>query len=180
MADTTQGNPVMVTRFSQANFGGYTPFETQSITRSENTDAYSAGDVITGASDAAFVFTKASKTGGWIVSAKLNTADTGAIGDFTLHFMSAKPATFVDGGAFTLTSLEYANSYYGSVTLTVGTTGTLIATAIDTSLRIPYSSDGNIYAILVTDDGITPVSASVWYVTLGFENNIPEAFPTAR
>lgn len=179
MADTTQGNPVMVTRFSQANFGGYTPFEVQSITRAANVTPYSAGDVIMGASNAEFVYSNASQTGGWIVSARITTADTGAIGDFTIHFLNAQPTLFGDGGVFQITNLEFANSYLGSVTLTMGTVGVAIA-AIDNTLRIPYSSDGNIYAVLVTDDGITPISGSVWYITLGFENNIPEAFPTAR
>ena len=173
-----RGQLVEVSQTSQANFGGYTPFETQSITRANNTNAYSAGDVIMGADNTEFVFTNASPTGGWIVSVKISTTDTGAIGDFTIHFLTVKPSLFGDGGVFQITKSEFDNSYYGSVTLTMGTTGVVVS-AIDTSLRIPYASTGNLRPVLVTEDGITPVAESVWSISLGLENNIPSGFPNA-
>lgn len=183
MGNTTQGNPVLVTRFSQANFGGYTPFEVQSITRPANVTAYTALDVVGGNPSTGQIctFTTASNTGGFIVGAKLATNDNTTGGDFTIRFFKTLPIVVADNTAFAFgTGFEYTTSYMGSVTLTLAAINGSESGGEDTGLRIPYGSDGNIFALIETVSGFTPTSASTWSMSLAFENNIPDAFPKAR
>ena len=182
MGNTTQGNPVLVTGASQANFGGYTPFEVQSITRPANVTAYTALDVVGGnpATGEICTFTTASNTGGFIVGAKLATNDNTTGGDFTIRFFKTLPTVVADNLAFVFGSFEYTTSYMGSVTLTLAAINTSESGGEDTGLRIPYGSEGNIFALIETVSGFTPASASTWSMSLAFENNIPDAFPKAR
>lgn len=183
MADTTQGNPSFVTRFSKANFGGYTPFEVQSITRPANVTPYTALDVVGGdpATGEICTFTTASNTGGWIVGIKLATDDNTTGGDFIVRFFKTEPTVVADNLAFSFgPGFEYTESYMGSVTLTLAAINGSESGGEDTSLRIPYGSEGNIFALIETVDGFTPTSASQWSMSLVFENNVPDAFPKAR
>ena len=183
MTVPVRGNSVELTGYSKANLGGYTPFEVQSITRPANTTPYTALDVVGGdpATGEICTFTTASNTGGWIVGIKLATDDNTTGGDFIVRFFKTEPTVVTDNSAFAFgTGFEYTESYMGSVTLTLAAINGSESGGEDTSLRIPYGSEGNIFALIETVDGFTPASASVWSMSLVFENNVPDAFPIAQ
>lgn len=179
----SRGNLVEISTFSKANFGGYTSIEEQRITRPANPTPYTAGDVVGGdpTTGQICVFTQASQTGGWIVGAKLSTNDNTTGGDFVIRFFKSQPTVLADNAAFAFgTGFEYTTTYMGSVTLTLAAINASESGGEDTDLRIPYGSDGNIFALIETVSGFTPTSASVWSIALGFENNVPSGQPNVR
>lgn len=183
MTAPVRGSSAELTIYSKANFGGYTPFEVQSITRPANTTAYTAADVVGGNPSTGQIctFTTASNTGGFIVGAKLATNDNTTGGDFIIRFFKTLPTVVADNSAFSFgTGFEYTTSYMGSVTLTLAAINGSESGGEDTGLRIPYGSDGNIFALIETVSGFTPASASTWSMSLAFENNIHDAFPKVR
>lgn len=151
---------------------GYTAPVT--LTRTADTNAYTANDVLGSAtgSTAALTFADVGSSGGSIMvtRAELMISDTGLISgetSYTLHLYSVTPPSALgDNAAWDLPSGDRA-SYLGSIDLgtpsDVGSTLYADVTNLDKQMKLASTS---LYGYLVTSTSYTPTSARVYKVTL--------------
>ena len=152
------------------------------FTRPENTTAYAAGDVVSGATAAVMKFSKCAGQGGQGGSVRsvmiISSADQTTKLDADLWLFDAAPAIADDNAAFAPTDAEILTvvgvvSVVGTTAANtkVGlTTGTGNQVFINDGLDIPFAcakTDAALYGILVARNAYTPVSAEVFRIKLG-------------
>lgn len=145
-----------------------------SITRPDNTTAYTAGDVI-GTSPATNItfanILPEEKQHFYIVGAKLvyNTASViSGMSTFTLHLYSSAPTAIADNTAWTLLSAD-KDKYLGSIEIDLPTDMGEVLVSFKDSINIKRKLDDDsttIYGQLVTDGAFTPGSEDVIDITL--------------
>lgn len=156
------------------NVGRLLSISSSSFIRADNTDAYTANTLVTGGAGEYINWISQVKQGGGIIKkVKLSTDDSGATGDFLIHFFQCESiATYTDGSALALTYEEARDFYLGSIPLDITTPigGQTCAYALS---DIPYKkgADGYVIAVLQTVDGFTPDAESQWSVEISLENN---------
>ena len=163
---------------TQINTGGLTRYDSASLVRNANADAYSAGGIVAGVNDASLAFLKCAQNGGYITYLKISTDDSGASGVvFRIYIMNSLPTGYADAANFDPTFDESNLNYISYVDLTpaaLGSTPNAYEAHIDT-IRIPYWVDQakKLYAILVPQGAYPPVDPSRRFaVTMVLENNI--------
>lgn len=146
-----------------------------SVTRPNDTTAYTAGDVLGPASGtAAIAFNGlAFPTGGEIIitSAALERDVTGLVSGettYTLHLYSGNPpSALADNAAWDLSSAGDRALYLGSINLgTPVDLGSTLYVSSDMINKQVTATSGTIYGYLVTVGGYTPVAQTVLVVSL--------------
>lgn len=146
-----------------------------SVTRPNDTNAYTAGDVLGPASgSSAIAFNGiAPPTGGniIIVSAALERDVTGIVSGettYTLHLYSGSPpSAFADNAAWDLSTAGDRALYLGSIALgTPVDLGSTLYVGVDSLNKQVTLTSGAIYGYLVTAGGYTPVASTVLVVSL--------------
>lgn len=156
-----------------ATGGGYT--SAVALTRTNDTNAYGAGDVIgaaTGAT-AALTFANIAPSGGGhilITSASLLIESSGVISgetSYTLHLYSATPPSASgDNAAWDLPSGDRA-TYLGSISLgTPADVGSTLYVRTDQINAHYVAAGSSLYGYLVTVGAYTPTAQRVYNVTL--------------
>lgn len=146
-----------------------------SVTRPNDTNAYTAGDVLGPASgSSAIAFNGiAPPTGGniIIVSAALERDVTGLVSGettYTLHLYSGSPpSAFADNAAWDLSTAGDRALYLGNISLgTPVDLGSTLYVGTDGINKQVQLTSGTIYGYLVTVGGYTPVASTVLVVSL--------------
>lgn len=144
------------------------------ITRPDNTTAYTAGDVFGTSPATNITFTDVLLEEGqhfYIVGARLlynNNAVISGMSSFTLHLYDSAPTAIEDNSAWTLVSAD-KDKYLGSIEIDVPTdVGDVIVSHKDNIniKRKLASSSTTIYGQLETDGGFTPGSEDVIDISL--------------
>jgi len=145
-----------------------------SITRPNDTSAYTAGDVVGSAtgSTAALTFTAVGANGSavMVTSVELEidiSAVPSGMTSFTLYLYNVTPpSAYGDNAAWDLPSGDRA-SFLGSISLgtpvDLGSTLYVRQTGVNTQIKLSGTS---VFAYLVTNGGYTPAAQSVFKVTL--------------
>jgi hypothetical protein len=148
---------------------------TATITRPDNTTAYTAGDVV--GNTASIITFGAMKTGlNMILGTRLLlsvTAVPASMAAFNLHLYSGSPTNIQDNAAWTLPTADSTN-YLGSVVLgvPVALIGDVIFSQddeVNTTINVA-NNDNNIYGLLETVGGYTPGAETVHTIYLDIEN----------
>jgi hypothetical protein len=154
-----------------SSVGGYI---SQSLTRANNTDAYTALDVVGTASSATITFTDALLQAGghFIIMGASLRVDVNAVpsgmSSFRLHLYSATPTTIADNAAFNLPAADRDN-YYGYIEFDTPTDlgDTLYAFKDNINMKRKLATDSTtIYGILQTVGAFTPSASAVKTVKL--------------
>ena len=164
----TTAQSLSVTQPSDVSFGS-----SVTVTRTADTNAYTANDVIGAAtgSTAALTFTLGAAAGSYMItSAHLMIEDTGVISgetSYNLHLYDVTPPSALgDNAAWDLPSGD-RNSYLGSIALgtpvDVGSTLYVEANGIQKHVVLASAS---LFGYLVTVGAYTPTSARVYRVKL--------------
>jgi hypothetical protein len=154
---------------------------TVSVTRTADSNAYAANDVIGSAtgSTAALTFANMGPTNGgeiMITSVAFERDDTALISgetSYTLHLYNVTPPSALgDNAAWDLPSGD-RTSYLGSINLgtpvDVGSTLYVAQDGVNKQLTLLYSAganSSNLFGYLVTVGAYTPASAGVYKITL--------------
>lgn len=154
---------------------GYTPAKT--FTRTADTNAYTAGDVIgidaSGSPGSAIhSLTNAGPAGGQIVITgaslliALSSVPAGMT-SFRLHLYDASPTAILDNAAWDLPSGD-RSSYLGYIDLgTPVDVGSSLFVQSDQARQVKLAaSSTTLYAILVTNGGYTPASGTSYQIRL--------------
>jgi hypothetical protein len=147
---------------------------TATITRPDNTTAYTAGDVI-GNTSSIITFSGMSPGVKKILGARFLvgiTAVPAGMAAYNLHLYSASPTNIADNGAWTLPTADSAK-YLGSIVLAVpvALVGDVIFSQddeVNTTFNVS-DSESNIYGLLETVGGYTPASETVHTIYLDIE-----------
>ena len=147
-----------------------------SITRTNDTNAYTANDVIGAATGSTQVQTFANigpSGGGEVIITTVQleidiTAVVSGMTSFNLHFYSATaPSAYGDNAAWDLGAGDRATYI---TTISLGTPAdigsTLMITTDNVNRQITVPSGGSLYAYLVTVGAWTPAASSVFKITL--------------
>jgi hypothetical protein len=149
-------------------------FGSQSVTRPNNTDAYTALDVIGTAVTSTLTFTDAFLQAGghFIIMGASLRIDVNAVpsgmGSFKLHLYSALPTAIADNAAFNLAAAD-RDKYLGSIELDTPTDlGDTIYTQKDNiNMKRKLATDSTtIYGVLQTVNAFTPSANTVKTVKL--------------
>ena len=145
-----------------------------SITRPDNTTAYTAGDVVGTSPAANLEFEDILPEGAqnfYITDAKIEVEKSSVpagMSTFTLHLYDAAPTAIADNEAWTLL-LADGGKYLGSIQFNtpvdLGTTLVYWKTGINIKRKLATDST-SIYGQLVTDGAWTPASEDVINITL--------------
>lgn len=148
------------------------------ITRPANTTAYTAGDVIgvsTASGGAILEFTGVGGPGDdvMIVSSRFmwnETSVPSGATSFRLHLYNSRPGSvYADNDAWDLPSGD-RTAYLGFVDLgtpvDVGSTLFVQTDVIQHDVGLPSTTNGSLFAYLVTNGGYTPTSGSVMTIIL--------------
>ena len=147
---------------------------TVTITRPDNTTAYTAGDVVGTSPAANYEFANILPTAGdhfYITDAKIEVEKSSVpagMTTFTLHLYDAAPTAIADNSAWQLL-LADGGKYLGSIQFTtpvdLGTTLISFLSQINIKRKLA-SGATSIYAQLETDGAWTPASEDVINITL--------------
>lgn len=145
-----------------------------SFARPANVTAYTAGDVISSTTGAMCIgFTEAGPAGiihdVTVVMAETDTAN------LNLILFDAEPTNFADNTALALVAADDAK-IIGVYSLTdarkfnVGTDREVYRTDVGQGARAYTSTSGQIFGLLVTRSGFTPITASTYLISLHVES----------
>lgn len=151
------------------------------LTRPADTNAYTALDAISDSVSSPTVLTfnnvaRVNNGSGYLTKLRMMTNQSTFIGRIRLHLFHTAPTAINDNAACTLLWANRSNRI-GHITLDAASTegsGSDAANASAISIRLPFvcaAADRNIYALVETLDGFTPISGQNFFFELTAELN---------
>lgn len=164
--------------------GGNMTILTAELTRPSDTNAYTAGDVVSNSTTTStmLTFTNAARINGgsgYIVLARAVTDKKSITPRLDLQVYNDNTATIAGDNVLHAELYADIGKRIGNIVLPamstpLGTTNSDLSRAMDATIRVPYKAAAgtrNVYVLVTTLDAFTPASAEKVSVTLGFDNN---------
>lgn len=160
--------------------GGRVVVVASTFTRPADTTAYTAKDVVADSTSAATIRTfagaaRVSGGSGYITKAQLLTDQSANTARFRLHLYNTSSPTVLNDNAPNTVLYANAGKYVGWIDFDACTTetGSSVAQALNSTVRLAYTTSGNdtLYGVLEAVDAFTPASGQQFTIRLAFDQN---------
>lgn len=164
--------------------GGNMSFVTAELTRVSDTNAYTAGDVVSNSTTTTTLLTftnlaRVNGGSGYIVLARATTDKKSITPRLDLQVYNASTPTVAGDNVLHAELYADVGKRIGNIVLPamatpLGSTNSDISRAMNDTVRLPYkcaSDSRNVHVLVTTLDAFTPASAEKFSITLAADNN---------